>query len=63
MIHKPTDIGPHLQVFQVVDGNLCETCSASINYQDITHPDKVIIKVRQKKNVNSLNKTFCQHKM
>lgn len=39
MIHKPTDIGPHLQVFQVVDGNLCETCSASINYQDITHPD------------------------
>lgn len=49
MIHKPTDIGPHLQVFQVVDGNLCETCSASINYQDITHPDKVIIKVRQKK--------------
>lgn len=39
MIHKPTDIGPHLQVCQVVDGNLCETCSASINYQDITHPD------------------------
>jgi hypothetical protein len=36
MIHKPTEIGPYLQV---VDGNLCETCSVSINYQDITHPD------------------------
>jgi hypothetical protein len=52
MIHKPTEIGPYLQV---VDGNLCETCSVSINYQDITHPDN---QGKTKKNVNSLDKTF-----